>query len=72
MADERVTTTGPTLEQGCLMSAGAVVLTLGGCLTAAALESDLLFSVSGVGFILAGLVGLVLSIARFDRWLKRE
>ena len=62
----------PTLEQGCLLAVGAVALTFGGCLAAAALDSDLLFQLSTIAGGLAALVGLVLLIARFDRWLRRD
>jgi hypothetical protein len=35
-------------------------------------NSDVLLELSMVVFALAGVVGLVLLIARFDAWLKRD
>jgi hypothetical protein len=64
--------TAPSLKQGCLMSAGAFVMALGGCVAAGVFNSDVLLELSMVVFALAGVVGLVLLIARFDAWLKRD
>ena len=71
----------PTLEQGCLLSAGVFVLSLGGCVAAFSWNPDWGFSdwvFSDWAFLclaaggLSGLIGLVLLIARFDRRLRRE
>ena len=53
-----------------MLSFWVVVLAFGGCLASGVLQSDILLELSMAGFVLAGLVGLVLLIARFDQWLR--
>ena len=70
MTEEATERRGPTLRQGCMLSFWVVVLAFGGCLASGVLQSDILLELSMAGFVLAGLVGLVLLIARFDQWLR--
>ena len=62
----------PTLEQGCVLSAGAAILFFGGCVAASSLDWELLFLLCTVAGALSALVGLVLLIVRLVRWGGRR
>jgi len=62
----------PTLQQGCALSLGVLILAFGGCLAAGNMGSETLLSLSAALGLLALLVGLVLLIARIVIRTTRE